>query len=94
MNVQSQPPRAFSEVAWLREQIELQYQGAANGLYGYGEVASHEAITRKMERVAIYGGRLQELVGREEGIKMTIEAMNRASEENAASKAIPRGEAS
>jgi hypothetical protein len=41
-----------SEVATFREQQALQEQAARRGLYGLAMVASHEAITVRMERGA------------------------------------------
>jgi hypothetical protein len=43
---------ARSEVAAFREQQALQEQAARQGLYGLAMVASHEAITARMERGA------------------------------------------
>jgi hypothetical protein len=40
---------AKSEVAQFREQQILQEQAAQQALYGFAEVASHEAITARME---------------------------------------------
>ena len=41
-----------SEVAQLMRQIDLEYQAAQRGLYGFAVVASHELITARMERGA------------------------------------------
>ena len=56
-----------SEVALLLKQIELEYQGAANGLYGLSEGSTrHEVITAKMERMAGHVDELTTLVGSNE----------------------------
>jgi hypothetical protein len=41
-----------SEIAAFKEQLALQEQAARNGLYGLAVVASHAAITARMERGA------------------------------------------
>ncbi len=38
-----------SEVAQLMLQIDLEYQAAQRGLYGFAVMASHELITARME---------------------------------------------
>ncbi len=41
-----------SEIAYLRQCIELQEKAAMRGMYGPAIVASHESITVRMERAA------------------------------------------
>ena len=41
-----------SEIAYLRQRIDLQEEAAVRGLYGPAVVASHESITARMERAA------------------------------------------
>jgi hypothetical protein len=53
---------AMSDVAWLRLQIDQEYEAAYQGLYGLASgVARHQFIHRKMERIHRY---YQELVPR------------------------------
>ncbi|TMC22992.1 MAG: hypothetical protein E6J34_04320 [Chloroflexi bacterium] len=72
-------PECKSEVALLLARIEAEYQGATNGLNGLSSgSAKHEVITSKMERVAGYSEQLKTLVGEDQAIRLTVEAMNRA----------------
>jgi hypothetical protein len=41
-----------SEIAYLRQRLELHEEAAIRGLYGTAIVASHESITARMERAA------------------------------------------
>lgn len=54
-----------SEVAQLLQQIEQEYFAGNQGLHGLAVVASHEAITARMERVGQLYERLRECVGDE-----------------------------
>ena len=79
---QLQPHQPYrSEVAWLLEQIELEYAGAANGLNGLSSGSTkHEVMTLKMERVGEHVEVLKKLVGVEKAMSLAIETMNRASD--------------
>ena len=68
-----------SEVALLLEQIELEYQGAANGLHGLAEGSTrHEVINTKMEHIGGHLEQLKTLVGEEQALKLVTETMNHA----------------
>jgi hypothetical protein len=72
------PPCCKSEVAQLLEQIELEYQGARNGLQGLSEGSTrHEVITAKMERVADRVDELTTLVGVDEALALIAETINK-----------------
>lgn len=53
-----------SEVARLRQQIEMEYEAAERGLYGFAEgAAQHAFITARMENIGTCFEELQGLVG-------------------------------
>lgn len=64
----------MSEIARLREQIELACESAQRGLTGYAAVASHEFITARLEhlgqQLAEYEQALVPLVGQQEAVTM------------------------
>jgi len=47
-------PMTGSTVAHLRQQITREQEAAQQGLYGLAMVASHQAITARMERAVFY----------------------------------------
>lgn len=57
-----------SEIARIREQIELEYQSAQLALTGFSEVAKHEFITTRQENIAGYFEELQQHISPEEAI--------------------------
>ena len=67
-----------SEVAALMQQISAEYSAAHAALHGPACVASHQAITARMERVATYCTTLQNIVGEEQGTVLTMQAMEAA----------------
>ena len=69
-----------SEVARIRQQIELEQQAAWLGLYGLAQgTAQHEFITAKMERIWELRDTLAPLVGEAEASRMMCESCERAS---------------
>jgi hypothetical protein len=47
-------PMTGSTIAHLRQQITNEQEAAQQGLYGLAMVASHQAITARMERAVLY----------------------------------------
>jgi hypothetical protein len=73
---------AESEVARLRQQIELEYQAAKRGLEGMAMVARHQFITRHMENMWNQFERLAKEVGQAEAHRIVFdEALQPASDE-------------
>lgn len=69
-----------SEVARIREQIELEQQAAWLGLYGLAQGTSqHEFINAKMERIWVLRDTLVPLVGEDEASRMMCESCERVS---------------
>lgn len=67
-----------SEVARLRERLELEYQAAEWGLHGFAAgVSRHEFITAKMERMGDYHQQLAQLIGTDEATRMLVEIIDR-----------------
>jgi len=66
-----------SEVARLREQIELQSKAAWRGLYGYALVGRHEIITHRLEQLGASFKQLSQEIGPEAAILIVIEALER-----------------
>lgn len=67
-----------SEVRKLMQQITEEQYAAEQALYGLAEVASHEFITSRMERIGFCQSRLTELVGAQAATRLTVQAMNEA----------------
>lgn len=64
-----------SEVARLRQQIEMEYEAAERGLYGFAEgAAQHAFITARMENIGTCFEELQGLVGPQQAIQIMAEA--------------------
>jgi hypothetical protein len=70
-----------SEIARIREHIALEEQAAWNGLFGPAIVASHKAITARMEQGA---QRLLKLIeaGRHEEVRSLMELPSWGAEDN------------
>lgn len=69
-----------SEVARIRQQIELEQQAAWLGLYGLAQgTAQHAFITAKMERIWELRDTLIPMVGEDEANRMMCESCERAS---------------
>ena len=67
-----------SEVARLRERLRLEAEAAFQGLYGYAEVARHEIIHQKLERVGKIFEQLKEHIGEEEAALFMLDTMEKA----------------
>ena len=67
-----------SEVARLRRQIELEYEAAQRGMYGFAAGSTkHQFITAKMENMGRCHEKLIELVGEQEAAKLLVETLER-----------------
>lgn len=66
-----------SEVALIRQQMEAEYEAARLAMYGYAEVAKHEIITAKYDRLGGLLERLEDSVGKDNAMKTLIEVMDR-----------------
>ena len=69
-----------SEVAALKERLRLEAEAMYRGLHGYAEVARHEIINRKMERIGDIGEQLRQYLGRKETARLVVEVMDMAEE--------------
>ena len=73
-----------SEVARLMQQIELEYEAAQRGLYGFAAgAAKHEFINARVENIGRYHEQLKTLVGEHEATKALAEALEQAGNEAA-----------
>lgn len=72
-----------SEVARIREQIELECQALAN-LKLFSAVASHKSITRRYENLERYHEHLRTLVGEQEATTIMVGIYNEQVQEDAA----------
>ena len=66
-----------SEIAQLREQIELACEGAKRGLKDFAITANHEMINARMEKLGDllsgYQQQLADFVGEQEALQMVAE---------------------
>jgi len=67
-----------SEVARLKECLRLEAEAAFRGLYGYAEVAKHEIIQSKLERVGEAFVQLKGYIGEEEAALFMLDTMEQA----------------
>jgi hypothetical protein len=73
---------ATSEIAELRQQIELACVAAFQGLHGLAQgVARHQIINARMERVGALQETLGSLVGEQEATRIVYEAYERGEQE-------------
>jgi hypothetical protein len=78
-----------SEVARLMRQIELEYEAAQRGMYGFAAgTGKHEFINARVENIGRYHEKLKTLVGEQEATKALAQALEQAGNE-----AIPEKEA-
>jgi hypothetical protein len=68
---------SMSEVARIREQIELTCQAMQLALHGYAAVANHKTITNKYRALGKHQEQLATLVGPEEAERIVVETYNR-----------------
>ena len=62
-----------SEVARLRQQLELECQAMLRGLHGYAITAQHQIIDQKYQAFGTYQQVLETLVGKDEAISIAVE---------------------
>jgi len=68
-----------SEVARIKRQIELEYEAAMRGMYGFAAgTTKHEFITAKMENMGRCHEKLITLVGEQEATRALAEALEQA----------------
>ena len=70
----------MSEVARIRQQIELESAAMKLALYGFAAVAKHEFISHKYEAIGKCQEQLRALVGEEEALDITVQTYNLAME--------------
>lgn len=69
-----------SEVARLREQVELEYEAMMRGLAGFAEgSAMHEFISARMARVETYHDELAKEIGEYEATQIICDLYNKAT---------------
>lgn len=67
-----------SDVAHLREQVELEYEAMVRGLTGFAEgSAMHEFISARMARIESYHAKLTKEVGENEATQIICELYNK-----------------
>lgn len=67
-----------SEVARLKECLRLEAESAFQGLYGYAEVAKHEIIHQKLERMGETFEQLKQYMDEDEAASFMLDTMNQA----------------
>ncbi len=76
-----------SEVARLMRQIELEYEAAQRGMYGFAAgAAKHQFNTARMENIGRYHEKMIELVGEKEAVKALAQALEQAGNETLPNK--------
>ncbi len=65
-----------SEVAQLREKIELEIQAMRSGLTGYAAVSRHDIINHKYDQLGDYQQQLEQHIGETAAIEVVIDALN------------------
>jgi len=72
-------PESSSEVARLRERIQLEYEAAQRGLSGIAQgTAQHAFITRRLENMAEHHRELEQLVGEQEATSILKEVLEQS----------------
>jgi hypothetical protein len=70
-----------SDVAHLREQVEMEYTAMMQGLSGFAEgSAMHEFISARMARVESYHSALSKEVGEGEATQIICDLYNKATQ--------------
>ncbi len=64
-----------SEVARLMQQLDAECEAARLAMTGYAEVAKHEVITARMERMGALHEELKSIVGETEAVKALVKAL-------------------
>ena len=65
-----------SEVAQLREKIELEIQAMRSGLTGYAAVSRHDIINRKYDQLGTYVEQLHQHIGKAKAMEVVINALD------------------
>jgi hypothetical protein len=65
-----------SEVARLREQIELEYQACQRVFTDFTPMAKHQYITKRQENIGVCFEELKKLLPPEEAIAIVAETLN------------------
>lgn len=65
-----------SEVALLREKIELEIQAMNAGFTGYAAVSRHDIINHKYDQLGSYQQQLEQHIGAAAAIEVVINALN------------------
>lgn len=65
-----------SQVARLRQQIELECEAIRLAMFGYAMVSSHEVINRKYKALDEYRNQLADHVGEEAATSIIVETYN------------------
>jgi hypothetical protein len=69
-----------SEVARLREQVELEYEAMMQGLSGFAEgSAMHDFISARMARVGDFHDELAKEIGEDRATQIICELYNKAT---------------
>ncbi len=65
-----------SEVAQLKEKIDLEVQAMKTGFTGYAAVAQHDIINHKYEQLGDYQKQLEQHIGAKAAAEVVLEALN------------------
>ncbi len=65
-----------SEVARLMQQIDAECESARLAMTGYAEVARHEVITARMERMGALHEELKGIIGEREATEVLVRALD------------------
>jgi hypothetical protein len=76
----------LSEVAQLRQQIEMECQAMLLGFRGYAAVARHEFISNKYKTLGQYMDQLESLLGPEEAERIACETYNAVIDQKAGTR--------
>lgn len=68
---------SMSEIARLKEKIELEVQAMRAALDGYAVVSSHELIHHKYDQIGAYVEQLQHYMGKHEAAQVMVHAFDR-----------------
>jgi predicted DNA-binding protein YlxM (UPF0122 family) len=66
-----------SEIARLKDQIEIVCRAMNQMLYGYARTACHDIINHKYNALETYHEQLEILVGEQQALEIVIETYNR-----------------
>lgn len=71
-----------SEVAQLREKIELEIQAMKRGLHGFAITASHTFIENKYNQIGSYQEQLEGLIGEKDASKVMVDTYIKIMDED------------